>query len=361
MAFITVDTSLCAHSRKSQVGCTRCLDACPASALVARGDHVSVNPMACDGHGACAAACPSGAIRYGDGDAAAILPACAGAVLLIHDPQFGAPLVEVMAEHEMLPPGVLPLLVPSVAALGLEFILTGMARGAARLIVHAHPSRRRALEPLEAAVGQANAILSALGWGGRAEVLVAADPDEVAACLAAEAGQPLPPAADFLAVGTSRAVLGMALRHLHETSSTKGDIVPLERGAPLGGVEVDGERCTLCLACVGACPTQALGAGGTVPALTFTEAQCIQCGLCKATCPERAVTLRPRVNFSENARKALILKEDEPFCCTACGKPFASRAAIGRMLEKLAGHPMFAEGGKLESLKKCESCRAIPG
>jgi len=38
--YITFSDDLCAHSRSQIVGCTRCLDLCPTSAIVPSGDHV---------------------------------------------------------------------------------------------------------------------------------------------------------------------------------------------------------------------------------------------------------------------------------------------------------------------------------
>jgi ferredoxin len=46
--------------------------------------------------------------------------------------------------------------------------------------------------------------------------------------------------------------------------------------------------CTLCLSCVSACPTGALLDDPDRPALKFVEDACVQCGLCKATCPRRS-------------------------------------------------------------------------
>ncbi|WP_308874537.1 4Fe-4S binding protein [Thiothrix subterranea] len=58
------DPSICAHSSSGLHGCTRCIDACPAEAIISIGSKIEVNPNLCQGGGACAAACPSGAIRY---------------------------------------------------------------------------------------------------------------------------------------------------------------------------------------------------------------------------------------------------------------------------------------------------------
>jgi Pyruvate/2-oxoacid:ferredoxin oxidoreductase delta subunit len=62
--FINFSADLCAHSRNRKVGCTRCLDLCPAGAIAPAGDSVAIDAEICAGCGQCAAACPTGAASY---------------------------------------------------------------------------------------------------------------------------------------------------------------------------------------------------------------------------------------------------------------------------------------------------------
>src|SRR5262249_28981309 len=136
------------HSRSRKIGCTRCLDLCPTGAITPAGDHVAIDPAVCAGCGQCAAACPTGAAEY------ALLPADAlpaklrailstylragGAspVLLIHDEEHGAPMIDVAARFsEGLPANVIPVPVNVVTQLGLEAIAAAFAYGAAGLYV----------------------------------------------------------------------------------------------------------------------------------------------------------------------------------------------------------------------------------
>ena len=73
--------------------------------------------------------------------------------------------------------------------------------------------------------------------------------------------------------------------------------MPLAPGAPFGGVKLNVEGCTLCHACVTACPTGALSDNPDRAMLRFTESLCVQCGLCESTCPEKVITLEPRLDF----------------------------------------------------------------
>jgi len=153
----------------------------------------------------------------------------------------------------------------------------------------------------------------------------------------------------------------LALRELHRAAPAPVDVVPLPAGAPFGAVDIDTQGCTLCLACVSACPTGALTDNPERPMLRFTEDACVQCGLCAATCPEKVISLRPQLDFRAATAGARVLKEEEPFHCIRCGKPFGVKSTIERVTEKLAGrHWMFAgDAQRLDVIRMCEDCRVV--
>jgi ferredoxin len=87
----------------------------------------------------------------------------------------------------------------------------------------------------------------------------------------------------------------------------------------------------------------------------------VQCGLCVATCPEKVIRLKPQVDFAAWHAPARIVKQEEPFLCTVCNKPFGTRSTIERVVARLHdNHWMFAggDGGdRLRLLTMCEDCR----
>ena len=93
----------------------------------------------------------------------------------------------------------------------------------------------------------------------------------------------------------------------------------------------------------------------------FAEDACVQCGLFKSTCPEKVITLKPQLDFRAATATARVLKEEEPFQCVRCGKPFGVKSTIERVTAKLEGrHWMFKGSAKrLDVIKMCEDCRVI--
>ena len=85
---------------------------------------------------------------------------------------------------------------------------------------------------------------------------------------------------------------------------------------------------------------------------------CVQCGLCRNTCPENVITLESRYNFSNDALSPEILHEEEPFACVECGSFFGVKSTVERITEKLAGnHAMFSSPETIRMIQMCDNCR----
>jgi ferredoxin len=372
--YITFTPELCAHARSHIVGCRRCLEVCPTSAIVPAGNQVAIDEKICAGCGQCASLCPTGAAAYALPPADALmrkLRALLGAyrdaggeraVLLLHDEAHGTPLINALAHFgDGLAANVLPVAVNEVTQVGLETIAAAFAYGAAavRLMVRARPAHD--VGALDATLALAHPILVGLGFNGNAVASIASDdPEELGKALAGIApGAGAATPASFMPSGGKRGVLRLALRELHRVAPAPRDVIPLPERAPFGSVEIDAAGCTLCLACVSACPTGALSDDPERPLLRFAEDACVQCGLCKATCPEKVISLKPQIDFRAATAGARILKEEPPFCCIRCGKPFGVKSTIERVAAKLAGtHWMYKDApGRLEVIKMCDDCR----
>jgi ferredoxin len=382
------------------------------------GGGIVVEPHLCVGCGACTTVCPSGALTYATpkpdemGRRIRTLLstyARAGgrqAALLIHSAGAGARAIGELGRAARIdggpkgvPARVLPLEVWHTASIGIDLWLAAIAYGASQVWVlmtdEEAPDYRVAVAE-QMAVAQA--IVSGLGLAGthfrivdaagidtdgipqagsgpaqplardgrdrpRAEVRVAS-----AALLAVDRALQAPPAAGvaraaaFSVQADKRATLDLAIEHLMQCGSNVPVSIALPAsGSPFGTLQVDTAACTLCLACVGACPEAALADNPDRPQLRFIEKNCVQCGLCASTCPEQAIVLEPRLLLQDGlkARKTpRVLNEAEPFCCVRCGKPFGTLKAIEAMAAKLGGHAMF-QGAAAARLRMCGECRVI--
>ena len=268
----------------------------------------------------------------------------------MHDAEFGEDMFGLMARTGGgLPADVLPFAVNQVTQVGLDFLLAASAYGAERVVALLAPGKVDERPVLEAEFDLAGKILDGLGYGtGHYAIADDIDPEALEKRLYGFDGLTSPPGADFLPLGRKRSIMALALEELHTSASTPVDAIELPAGAPFGTVIVDTDGCTICLACVGACPTGALKDNPNKPQLNFREDACIQCGLCKATCPEKVITLVPRLSFAVQARDHRLVKEEEPFLCIRCSKPFGTKSSIETMVAKLAEHSMFSGEGRLE-------------
>lgn len=370
--YFNYNPEICAHGYSGKHACTRCIDFCPAEAIVSIGDKVQVNPYLCQGGGTCATVCPSGAMTYafpGPGDLLRALrdllrdyreAGGAAPCVLFHDEASGSALEGDFAAS--MPEHVLPVAIEEVGSTGMDVWLACLAYGAeAVVLATCDRTPPQVVEALQDEVAVAQAMLAGLGYPeSRLRIVNSDQPAAALATLDDLRGHAArqPPATFAAPPADKRGTLRLALAHLQAHAPAVKRIAPLPAGAPFGEVRVNPATCTLCMSCVSACPTFALQDGRGLPQLNFREWSCVQCGLCARTCPEDAITLSPRLlNDVEAREKPRVVHEEQPVCCVGCGKPFATRSILDKLSRKLEGHWMFQSEEARRRLQMCEDCR----
>ncbi len=346
--FFSYREKICAHGRSGIEGCNRCLEVCST-------------------------VCPSGAMTYaypGTSDTGLRLKTLlatyreaggANACVVFHNMEAGRELVHGVGRRAVrggrgLPARAIPFEVFHVAAIGIDTLLGAVCYGASQAFIVLENN-----SPYEAALREqmalAEAILHGLGYEGTHFGLVEAELEAVLWSLQPAAS--VQKAAAFNLSPEKRTTLDFEIDHLAKEALQKVEQIALPAGSPFGSLVVDKTTCTLCKACIGACPEAALLDAADAPQLRFIERNCVQCGLCAETCPEDAITLVPRLLIGAQAKEPVVLNEAEPFHCVRCGNAFGTRQMVDSMIGKLGGHSMFAGGGALRRLQMCGDCRVV--
>ncbi len=377
--------SICAHGRSGIIGCTKCLDVCSTGAISADGDHVKVEPHLCAGCGGCATVCPSGAMTYAYPSVPelglrlktllSVFREAGGknACILVHDLEAGRDAVRGVGRRagygarglgakgagRGLPARVIPFECFHVASIGMDLLLGAVCYGASQVaILTTGRVAEGYIAALKTQMSFAEAVLQGLGYEGTHFLVIEAANLENDLWNLTPAGT-VKKAATFNLSTEKRTSLDFVFECLVQNSTDKKQEIVLPPGAPFGTITVNKETCTLCKACISACPEAALLDSPEAPMLRFIERNCVQCGLCEKTCPEDAIRLVPRLLLGAQAKEAVTLNEAEPFNCLRCGKPFGTRRMVENMTGRLAAHSMFAAGGALKRLQMCGDCRVI--
>ena len=333
------------------------------------GEEVAVDPYLCQGAGACATACPTGAMTYvyptlSDhlSKLSALLKTYRNEggrnpVLLYYDAEAGRARLETLAGQ--LPEHVIPIEIAELGSVGMDVWLSALAYGASAVfLLPTYATPGRVIGEAQAQLAYAQALIEGMGYEPQRIALLPVDDGELVARLSAAPEEPLAAPAGFAVFDEKRTALRLAVEHLYEHAPAPRTEVALPAGAPFGQVFVNRDTCTLCMSCVSACPAGALTDGGELPQLQFIEGNCVQCGLCEGTCPESAITLAPRYLYDPEVRRAArVMHEETPFLCISCGKPFATGKMMSRMTEKLQGHWMFQSADALKRIQMCGDCR----
>ena len=235
--------------------------------------------------------------------------------LLLHSQQRGERIVLESGQTARtggrgLPARFIPMGLHHTASTGIELWLAAICYGASTVAIlmtdEEAPEYRAALARQ---IALANAILQGLGYRGQhVHLLQTESADELSALLyGLQPAQTPRDVATFHLAQDKRVSLDYVLDHLLKNAPAPVEEIALPAGALFGSVAVNEDACTLCMSCVGACPASALMDNADTPQLRFVERNCVQCGLCAETCPERAITLQPRLLLSTAAKQVRVL------------------------------------------------------
>ena len=369
--YVNFDENLCAHSRNKIVGCSKCLEVCPANAIQPNGDTVSIDTAICGGCGMCGSVCPSGAaqvvwpsmdnllnrLSYISNDYKSIenkMPK-----LLIHDEKHGNGILSYLSRvYDGLPHDVIPIEVHSIGRAGHDLLVGATTLGFSEIFILSNPDNSSENLLLYDQVKIANALVKdIIKQDEKFIILETNDPEVLSNKLSTFQSPKEFSPSPFIATGSNKSIIRTAMKGLAKENNFKEEVIDLPLGSPYGSVKIDSEGCTLCLSCVSACPAGALQDNPETPQLLFREDACIQCGICVKTCPEKVISLLPQFNLSDNALSNELRVEDEPFPCKICGKIFGTKKSIESIKHRLSSHSMFSTDGRLDLILMCEDCR----
>jgi len=337
-------------------------------------DDLSFNHHLCQGCGSRTLVCPADAIRLGYPSRQERLsglkrllsgPSVGGApasTLIISDDESDRyttfPIDECGPNHKIFT-------VAHIGHIDLQMLLIALIHGAGNIVVVCDPENNAAvIDAVYRQVDMSRAILSGLGQpADRIRFTVPPDNHQsdqeifVDPCCAIKSDVPFSTPDEFSDCRDSRTLVRLAVQKLYDRLNGKQPSLALPEGSPFGAVAVD-PACTLCMACVDACPSKALIAGGSAPRLEFIESRCNQCHGCVDVCPEGSLRLQPRILCDPiKTENPAVLHEVQAARCIECGLPFASQAMIDRIQANLTGHPMFKSSRQLSRLQMCRTCR----
>lgn len=393
---LSYDTKACAGGAAGMQTCGRCLPACPYGAIARDGGNelrVVVDHLTCEGCGACAAVCPTSALRFtepspaeiygqlagyladppaprGDG-AAAQGDAGAPPVVVFHCEQKGR---QVLAEAGSRPipysAAVLPVEVPCTRYVSEALMLEALSMGAGGVALLGcencpNGERELLLEKLEFA----QLVLNTFGLGGERVRLFTADEGgeaEAVAALDRFAGEvgptPCKSGGKPPRRTGNREIVADAIRGFIAHTGKEPGGIKVPEGQPYGYVEIKDSGCTLCRACANVCPTHAFKFDEAEQVLSFKHINCVACGMCEKSCPENVITLKAELYLESQALDYMTVVEDESVDCAKCGKPYINRRALEAIEAKVLNLESLLDtfsGERRGLLRMCPDCRAV--
>ena len=348
--FTTYDKTICQYHERREEICSKCEEVCPTVAIVKddKTKHLEFSQIDCHGCGGCVSVCPSGAIDYTPTSRDSIFE-----MANLYEERHPLIIPQKMDIENLeisLKENVLPFAIEGEKFLDETTLLTMIQIAGSQLVFYT--------DFISKGSGDAIRIVNDIFQKkySKDAIIVAMNKDELDAALQ-----------EVSFIENSHFNFnqdGLKKREVfsHRLQKIVGDeeLGEVKTGEHVhyGLVNVNQDKCTLCLVCVGACNVDALQADASDNTLRLNPSLCTSCGYCEVSCPETdCLTIeRDVIKLTPTWFKESILAQDELFACVECGKEFATKKSIEKIASIMG--PLFAvDPVKEKSLYCCADCK----
>ncbi len=349
--FTLYDQNICQYHERREEVCSKCEEVCPTVAIIKidESKHLKFSQIDCHGCGGCISVCPSGALDYAPTTRESIYEMAKH--FRYHTPLVIPQIMSLKGLEVSLGENILPLKIEGEKFLHESTFLTLLQESGSQVIFYS--------DFLSKGVKDSILILNQIYQKkyNKDAILVASNKDELEDAIEK---------AEFIEnsrysyneIGSrKREVFSLRLRHMIGEDDL--GVVTTGEHVHYAKVKVDQDKCTLCLACVGACNVDALIADPKTYELKLNASLCTACGYCEPSCPEKdCLTLeRDIIELKPSWFKETTLAKDTLFACVECGVEFATTKSVEKIAAMMG--PIFAAFSpvKQRTLYCCENCK----
>lgn len=348
--YISYDPSICQYHERREEICGKCAEVCPTVAILKEDEtkHLVFSHIDCHGCGGCVSVCPSGALDYTQ------MPRLA----FTHLSDYFRETIPLIIPHKMdlglidipLREGVLPLMIEGEKYLHEAHLLNLLQTSGNPIIFYT--------DFISKGTGDVIRILNEIFEKKyhKKAIYICETTEELASVF--ETLQSIPECCYGINESGLRKREVFSARLAHLVGEEDLGVVKTGEHVHYGDISIDADKCTLCLSCVGACNVRALTAHPEDNSLRFNASICTNCGYCEVTCPEKDClhVIKDEIHLQPSWFSQRIMAHDELFACVECGKEFATRKSVEKIMAIMT--PLFmGDEVKLRTLQCCADCK----